>query len=92
MTLRHATSQPPISWPEMEKPSEVLQAVHELRRLLPKQPLNKGCCNNYSVEMPASGYLATFDPEHYQRLTGHSRAFFLSSIITFRRARLIRVW
>jgi hypothetical protein len=31
MTLRHAASQPPISWAEMEKQSQVLQAVHELR-------------------------------------------------------------
>jgi len=36
MILRHAASQPPISWPEMEKQSQVLQAVHELRDLLPQ--------------------------------------------------------
>ena len=36
MTLRHAASQPPISWAEMEKQSQVLQAVHELRDLLPQ--------------------------------------------------------
>jgi len=36
MSLRHAASQPPISWPEMEKQSQVLQAVQELRHLLPQ--------------------------------------------------------
>lgn len=36
MALRHAASQPPISWAEMEKQSQVLQAVHELRKLLPQ--------------------------------------------------------
>ncbi len=36
MALRHAASQPPVSWAEMEKQSQVLQAVHELRDLLPQ--------------------------------------------------------
>ena len=36
MALRHAASQPPVPWAEMEKQSQVLQAVHELRDLLPQ--------------------------------------------------------
>jgi 2-polyprenyl-3-methyl-5-hydroxy-6-metoxy-1,4-benzoquinol methylase len=36
MSLRHAASESPIPWSEMEKRPQVLQAVHELRDLLPR--------------------------------------------------------
>jgi len=36
MSLRHAASEPPVPWREMEKQSQVAQAVHELRDLLPQ--------------------------------------------------------
>ena len=36
MALRHVAAQPPVSWEEMESQSQVLQAVHELRDLLPQ--------------------------------------------------------
>jgi len=36
MSLRHAASEPQVPWSEMEKQSQVVQAVHELRGLLPQ--------------------------------------------------------
>jgi SAM-dependent methyltransferase len=37
MSLRHASSSPPIPWKVMEAESQVLQGVHEVRALLPKE-------------------------------------------------------
>ena len=37
MSLRHASSQPPVPWNEMEKQAQVLQAAHELATILPNE-------------------------------------------------------